>query len=327
MTTLWNQAGIDLTNGGDPLTVDLVLDRGGLRWEVDKRQAYYRDNSGQMIAVPSQYAPVRSDTGQAFAATVGPQWQPYQNRQLVEFALGLQCVTGDVVPVRAGTLGADRSRVFVELRVGRELMVRRGGERGAIQPFALLYMAHDGTAAIRCTETMRVLVCSNGAVRDREANGFSVRHTASAEERMAEGARLLRHFSAAALEFEHTARDLAAAPMDRQSFVGFAARLLTGKDDEQEALETVGRSEGRTKQTLERKGQELLGLFEHGIGNLGRDRFDALNAVTEFVDHQRGRVQSWRERASRLQLDKAIDSMTFGTGAQLKRRALRLLTS
>ena len=94
---------------------------------------------------------------------------------------------------------------------------------------------------------MRVLVCSNGAVRDREANGFSVRHTSSAEERMTEGARLLRHFSAAALAFEETARNLADTPMSRESFVGFAARLLTGKDDEREALEKVGRSEGRTQ--------------------------------------------------------------------------------
>jgi hypothetical protein len=42
--------------------------------------------------------------------------------------------------------------------------------------------------------------------------------------------------------------------------------------------------------------------------------------------HQRGRIQSWRDRASRLQLDKAIDSLTFGTRPQLKRRALRSLT-
>lgn len=59
-------------------------------------------------------------------------------------------------------------------------------------------------------------------------------------------------------------------------------------------------------------------LFNRGIGNGGRDRYDALNAITEFIDHQRGRASNWARTASRLQIDKAIESATFGAGADLE---------
>jgi phage/plasmid-like protein (TIGR03299 family) len=328
MTTLWHRAGVDLTGGSEQATIDFVLDRASLNWTIEKRQAYTADNNGQMQPIPGRYAPVRADTGCTLPATVGPVWEPFQNRDLVRFALqDLRAVSGlEIVPARAGLLGVHGERSFIELRIGRELTVRRGGVQGAMQPYLLLHNAHDGSGSILAHERVSVLICSNGAVTCRNGAFFSVRHTASAQQRLDEGARMLENFEVEMHEFERVARDLANTPMNRSDFVTFAAQLLTKKDDADEALELVGRSEGKSAKQFRERGQTLLGLFERGIGNRGADRFDALNSVTEFVDHQRGRIASWKSRASRLQINRALDAMTFGGGADLKRRALRLLT-
>lgn len=325
MTTLWTDAGkpIDALAGG--VTVDMILSASGLAWEVEKRQAMYRDNAGEMKAIRGQYAPVRTDNGRAFPATVGPVWEPFQNADLVRFALSLGA-HGEVVPVKAGPFGTEGERTMIELRIGRELQVRRGEERGRIQPFLTLYNAHDGSGSIVAHEVMRTLVCSNGAVSTSATGGFKVRHTRSAQDRMQEGATLFRSFQAQARGFEEQALRLADTSMSQPQVASFIGMLLTGKDDPDAATKVIQDSTGQTRSNFEEKGSTLLHLFSHGIASQGRDRLDALDAVTEFIDHQRNRARNWRAKATRLQVDKALDSMTFGSGAKLKARAFDLLT-
>jgi hypothetical protein len=67
---------------------------------------------------------------------------------------------------------------------------------------------------------------------------------------------------------------------------------------------------------------ETLGhLFAQGAGNIGRTRWDAFNAVTEFVDHFRSiRVSSGRNRS-----EVRFESVLTGSGDDLKARAFDLL--
>jgi len=55
-------------------------------------------------------------------------------------------------------------------------------------------------------------------------------------------------------------------------------------------------------------------LFYNGMGNRGETRWDALNAVTEFVDHHRGGDQA-----------KRLNAAWFGAGAEMKAAAWDLL--
>ena len=324
---LWTLAGTAF-EAGERMDVNDVLRATGLDWAVEKRQAFYRDNEGRMQPIKGQHAPVRSDTGAAFPATVGQVWTPYQNREMVEFALSLGAIDTalPVLPCRGGQLGVDGARAFLEVMIGRTLVVRRGEDRGNVQPFCRLENAHDGSGSIVLAERMETLTCSNGAVSTSMLSGFRVRHTMSASERMTQGAAYLHRFALQALEYETTARNLARRPMSRSAFTDFCAQLLTGEDDRTKALETIVRSEGKTKTNFERRYEELTQCFESGIVSRGEDALDALESVTEFVDHQRGRIANWRNTASRLQLDRAIDSQARGTGAHLKARALYLLT-
>ena len=62
-------------------------------------------------------------------------------------------------------------------------------------------------------------------------------------------------------------------------------------------------------------------LFRRGTGNEGATRWDAFNAVTEFVDHRRSvRVAEGRDRS-----EARFESAVFGTGDDLKAKAYDLL--
>lgn len=66
---------------------------------------------------------------------------------------------------------------------------------------------------------------------------------------------------------------------------------------------------------------ELLNLFERGTGNKGETRFDAFNAVTEYVDHSR----TVRQTSGRSVNEARFISSLLGTGDALKARAFELL--
>ena len=61
---------------------------------------------------------------------------------------------------------------------------------------------------------------------------------------------------------------------------------------------------------------DLARRLKIGHGLTGQTRWGMLNAVTELVDHERGRSDNTR-----------IESAWFGTGANLKNRALELLAA
>jgi len=119
-------------------------------------------------------------------------------------------------------------------------------------------------------------------------------------------------------------QELANTPMDRKGFAAFAASLLTGIDDSREALEKVASAEGRSLAQLTRKGDALTELFVSGKGNRGADRYDALNAATEYVDWFHNKPQGWRQLDDGA-VSKGMDSALFGNGERMKQRAAALL--
>lgn len=68
----------------------------------------------------------------------------------------------------------------------------------------------------------------------------------------------------------------------------------------------------------------LENLFVGGIGNAGRDRYDALNAVTEWVDHEG--VRSHRGDSEHVAQTRYVSSVA-GEGATLKATAFEMLAS
>jgi len=166
--------------------------------------------------------------------------------------------------------------------------------------------------------TVRV-VCQNtlGAALTGIAEEVRIRHTRGA----AEAVTLAHDALAQALlgfdAYRQVMQSLAVDPMDRAAFRGFAEELLgevRGSIDA--ADESMAKARARRAKLI----GELEERFVAGVGNHGETRWDALNAITEWVDHQKRRGKDAAARTLQR-----FESTQFGDGARIKRRALRLL--
>lgn len=325
----WHGLGTKLDADADSAT---MLAAAGLEWEALKVPAFYMKGDA-FERVPGQYTLTRSDTGASLGCAVGVRYVPFQNAALFAFGDALRAASSD--GVRWHTAGALQggARIWALAQLAGSFEVKRsatarariGQDADTAAQFLLLMNSHGGASLLAQSTSVRV-VCANtlaAAMAEKDQPHYRIRHTASMAERVEDAAEALglaaTHF---AIERE-VSQGLADTPMDRRGFADFVAQLLTGEDDRDAAREAVASSEGRSRAIFDRKGGELVGLFEHGKGNAGVDRFDALNAVTEYIDHQRNRVRKWRTLDQRAQ---GLDSAWFGEGARIKQRAVALLT-
>lgn len=250
----------------------------------------------------------------------GPQYRPLQDSDLLAFADALteQGAAWETV----GTL-RNGAHVFGLASVpGSGYKVAEGDP---VTPYLLYWNTHDGSSAIRVRFTSVRVVCSNTAAiaLAGSAREYATRHTTGAQDRLREAAaEALGLASAAFREHERVARELASEAFSRDAMRTLACQLLTREDDAAKAVRVVADSEGRSRSLYKKRGGELLHLFESGAGNSGETRWHALNAVTEYVDHARARLNGWRSLDRRA---RGFDSAQWGDGEQMKRRALRLL--
>lgn len=283
---------------------------------------------GTFEPIPGRFGLMPSHKRDAFSVAVSERYEVFQTEEMFAFCEKLRGAAGE--SLRFHTAGSLKGGSVVWLLAqleGEINIIRRGGSVDQSAPFLMITNSFDLSSAIEIAATSVRVVCWNTLSAARRGETYSVRHTSSAQAQLAAAADALglahEQFSA----YAEMAQEMAETPMNRKQFTAFAAQLLTGKDDEQAALEAVSEAKGRSEARLNSTFEALLSSFERGKGNRGEDRFDALNSVTEFIDHQRGRMTRYTDRAKALGADaKALDSAAFGSGAAMKERAVKLLT-
>jgi hypothetical protein len=98
-------------------------------------------------------------------------------------------------------------------------------------------------------------------------------------------------------------------PMSQQEMTGFVERLYPANGEE---LST------RTENVR----SAIVTGFSRGTGNRGQTRWDAFNAVTEYLDWQ----STFKETAFPRE-ENRLDSLLNGNAAKVRNRALELLLS
>lgn len=317
----WHGLGVKLDS--DRLSAEM-LSAAGLDWVVSLESIGATGANGESWALPEHFAIVRrnpdgSPKDPHGLGVVGRKFAPIQNSELFEFGDALSA-TGAAHWHTAGSLDGGR-KVWALAQTAGSFEPRSGDK---VLPFLLLHSAHDGSSSLKAKLTTVRVVCANTASLALRGAGaeVSIRHTLSASARMGEAARVLGLAELGFREQAETAKRLTELALSRAEFQMFAAQLLTGEDDGDKALEVVSKAEGRSETMYENKGNELTRLFERGKGNTGATAWDALNAVTEFIDHSRARMAKWGSLEQRA---KGFESGQFGDGARKKERALRLL--
>jgi len=322
-------------------------------WQVEKRQAGFKLESseafklretfklhtpeGHWIPALDEYFLVRNDDLSPLGRCKGT-YAPFQIEDVFSFMDSLREDHG----LRFHTAGSlmNGKKVWALAQLPGEFVVKRlDGSQNHHVPFLLMSAGHDGATAIWLMPTDVRAECWNTvsmaeSSAEHEQKIFGIVHTASAKHKVEEAKVALDLLTEQERIFAEVAQELARARMRHDEFRIFAnAVLLDVEGSITEAKEAV--IEARSKMTLrsrvilDNKVDAMFGPFrDRRNGNLGEDRYDALQAVTQSYDHRAidARYAGAKEHAEKImRYSRAIESTWFGTGAKRKGRALRML--
>lgn len=262
----------------------------------------------ESIEVPRFVATVRTDTKEVLGV-VSEGWVDYQNSQLTDFAEALRG-EADVKYKRALVLFGGRI-VAIEMQLGESVLIP-----GDPSPHANMlwgFTGHDGRHALTALRSKLRLFCTNqfsGMVRGADAS-FKVRHTKNMNVSIEEVRRALYMAEQYDRSFVEAMGDLTAKPMDYEAAKQFLVDLLPVPKDVENPIRTVTQRDN------------ILDLFVNSatLNGVGMNRYRALQAVTEYVDHGR----TFRKSKYGTADDARAVSLIEGQAASMKQRAFDLL--
>jgi phage/plasmid-like protein (TIGR03299 family) len=311
--TPWHGLGQQLSEGAD---IDTWTREAGLGYSVQACDVQYETPAVTGLqSWPERKVLTRSDTG-APLAVVSKDYRVVQPAEVMDFFRKLTDIGGFQMET-AGALSHGR-RVWALARVGDGAPVVDGD---LVKPYLLLGTSYDGTMATIAKFTAIRVVCNNTITpavngrADETDKGYlksSVRvlHSAQFD---ADAVRLQLGIVADQFErFIVQSRQLARIDMNFTQADQFVQELL--RPYHQSALEITDTK--AYKRVIELWQGRAIGSDILSASKVSGSRWAMLNAVTQLVDHERGRSDNTR-----------LESAWFGTGAALKNRALELLAA
>jgi phage/plasmid-like protein (TIGR03299 family) len=317
-TTPWHGLGQALTPDAD---IDTWTREAGLGYTVLESPVLYNSPAASDLQEwPNRKVLHRSDTG-APLAVVSDGYQVVQPGQVMDFFRDLVDNNG----FRIETAGAlsDGKRVWALASVGDAAPVL---DRDLVKPYLLLGTSYDGTMATVAKFTAIRVVCNNTitAAVGGYSGGRAIRGEAETSTAYLKSAVRILHS-------ERFDRDQVRAQLG--IMVGGAwdaflentrrmTQLPMGTEEADLFLRDLLQPWHRSNNDISesRAFKRVMELFQGGaigsnIDGVQGTRWGMLNAVTELVDHERGRSNNTR-----------LESAWFGSGAQLKARAADLLS-
>lgn len=298
--TPWHGLGNQL-GAGQP--IEVWAQQAGMDWCIcESPVSFMTDEAngpGSIASYPENKVLFRSDT-QAPLSVVSQRFQVVQPREILEFYRDITEVSGFELET-AGVLKGGR-KIWALARTGQSSTLKGNDVSNA---YVLLATACDGTLATTAQFTSVRVVCNNtlAVALGASSGAVKVRHSTA--------------FDAQAVK-----RQLGISVSTWSSFMYQIKGLSERKVKNHEALNYLSRvffdeKKADNGNASERSMAKVMTLFDgRGRGaELASSKgtaFGLLNAVTEFVDHER------RARST----DHRLESAWFGAGASMKEKAL-----
>jgi len=300
------------------LTATEALPHAGLDWTVSLKPAYVcREpeplGPSGLAPIPGCAAVVRDSDGFPLGV-VGRKYVPIQNCDVASLA---DAIAGESQALchTAGSLDHGR-RIWFLLKLPDLIVV--GKDASPIEKHLLLTTTHDGTGTYRVLFTPVRVVCANTLNMALVGNeGLCIRHTQGAQAQVEAAKAAMRGVVDFYSRFDLLAQALASAPYTDELMEELAAELYPAPKKEDEASAAL-------HPVTQRNREKLSELFVAGEGHdtIRGTAWAALNAVVEYVDHWRpGRASD----GSTVE-ENRVRSIWFGTGAELKARALEKIS-
>jgi phage/plasmid-like protein (TIGR03299 family) len=292
--TPWHGLGSKLPPGAD---IETWRAAAGLAWNVAETETLFKFD-GEIRVVPDTKVLLRSDT-KAPLSVVSKWYNTVQPGEVLGFFDDLVKAGGFELET-AGALRGGK-RIWALARVGEAAKIVDGD---MIKPYLLLATSYDASMATTAQFTSVRVVCNNtlsAAIGNGEQK-VKIPHLSKFN-----AAEVRDQLSIAISgwdEFLMQTRRMAATPLDAQAADAYLLDVFKCDVETLEAPEKTRKSKAYKR---------VLALFDGtavGSDMVGQSLWGAVNAVTEYVDHERGKTR-----------ESALDAAWFGEGANLKDRA------
>lgn len=255
-----------------------MLDLAGLSgWNIREADITVPDEGDVRFITPAQAIVADIGNERVVLGVTGERYEIVQNEEAFAF---LQSLQDGARWETAGALRGGRL-VFGSMALDREFVLDPSGVSDVVKSYLLVHTSHDGSTALGGGVTPTRVVCQNtlnvalGSIKQT----FKIRHTAKAEERMAEAGALFRQAHAYMDAFEAEAAALYAAPVTTKQFVGLFETFYP--EPEKDVRGAVTKWENRRGLFMQAwNGEPNAGIRGTGWG--------AFNALTEANQWGRG---------------------------------------
>lgn len=328
----------DLTKVSSSMTTKEMQERSGLNYRLQRRglaMPNAKGERGKILTDPlkNYRAIVRMDTDRVFQVAT-TSYEIHQPEEIIGFMRDYaQAGNAELEHIGSFDGGAV---IFALARLGNPVEIPGGSK---LASYGLIATSHDGSISTSVKPTSVYVVCWNtltAALREKHRAMFVLRHTSKWSAQHAARARAVLEVSREYnQQFGEKAVALSRVTLDDKGRVEYLTRLLKGESlleqavGNSEVLELDGAgvlsaaverhdaTHENMTDVLGRVGKQVLDLIVNGEGaNLPASKgtlWGALNGVTAYVDHVRGRSADTR----------GFNAL-FGEGERLKQRALKV---
>jgi len=286
--------------------IEIWQREAGMDWKIQDSPVHFKSDSigalGSIHTFPDQKVLYRSDT-KAPLSVVSQRYQVVQPREVLEFYRDLTEVSGYELET-AGVLKGGR-KFWALARTGQGTTLKGNDQ---VNGYLLLATSCDGTLATTATPTTVRVVCNNTLTiaLDGSCKEIKVPHSTRFDPQAVK-----KQLGIAVSQwdnFMHRMRMLAERKVQWHEAMGFFMNVLCDANPNMPLPAVLPNERALRKVQCLYEGQGRGSTLESAQGTA----CGLLNAVTEYVDHER-RARSIEYR---------MDSAWFGQGAQLKQRAL-----
>jgi phage/plasmid-like protein (TIGR03299 family) len=285
----------------------------GIDWstELAPLTAMVPDGEGvRLVEISDHRAHIREDTGDVLGI-VSDGYKPFENMDLAKMADSMAGADAAVRTESAGTLHKGR-RVFACVRLPQDVVAAH--DEDLSRSYVLISNGHGGTASLNAYLTSVRVVCMNTLrMSERDlSKGIRFRHTGDFESKVKAAREALGLAYQENKRFQEAVSAMAAMQLSSADFASFLAFALV---DIYGHMSDDMEPESKEKLLAKRKAMADKVLENHERDIARGTLWGALNAVTEWNDHQRGRAGA--------RTDARMHSNLFGASSVSKGKALR----
>ena len=301
--TPWHGLGNHLTQ---KQPIEVWQREAGMDWQIQESLVQFKSDAvghlGAIHSFPEQKVLFRSDT-KAPLSVVSQRYHTVQPREVLEFYRDLTEVSGYELET-AGVLKGGR-KFWALARTGQSAALKGNDQ---INGYLLLATSCDGTLATTATPTIVRVVCNNTLTiaLDGNSRAIKVPHNTRFDPQTVK--KQLGIAVSQWDEFMYRMRTLAERKVQSKEALGFFMNVLCDTNAHAPIPEVLPnkRAMEKVQSLYEGKGRGA------DLASVRGTAWGLLNAMTEYVDHERRAISS----------EYRMDSAWFGQGAVIKQKAL-----